>query len=73
MTKEEYLEWRNHIVTQKFVSDVIDLIDGDMAGLVVHAGLDSLDDRRRVGRIEGLKLLTEWQPQIDEDDEDDDN
>lgn len=68
-SKDEYLEWRNHPVTEAFLADVIDLMDKDIADLVNYAGEDPSADRKKCGRVEGLKQLADWQPEIIDEEE----
>lgn len=66
-TKDDFVSWRNNPVTIEFATLAIDEMNSSIKDLIFSAGVDSLEDRRRVGRIEGLKWLTDWVPEFEED------
>lgn len=62
ISKEEYVEWRHNIVTKEFYR-AIDLdIQELMETLAASAGINSANDSRLRGIIEGLKAVREWEP-----------
>lgn len=69
ITKEEYLLWRNHPVTQEFMTVVVKESDNQVADLVNTAGNNSLEDKFRRGVIVGLSALLEWVPTVETLDE----
>lgn len=72
MTKQDYLQWREHPVTQQFYQDMLEVIDTELASLSITAGENPLTDRKRVGAIAGVQWLLDWQPEFIEEGEQDD-
>lgn len=66
--KHDFVAWRTDPVTLGFLEAVVEEMNLSVADLVVHAGKDSLSDRFNVGKIEGLRWLTDWQPDFEEED-----
>jgi len=67
VTKADYVQWRTDPVTKMFVEEMLVLVDSEIANLLMQAGLNPLADRHRVGRIDGLKEVAEWEPDFRED------
>jgi hypothetical protein len=65
-SKDEYLDWRNSPVHEAFLEEILEMINNELTYLSHNAGENSLNDRKRVGRIEGLKELADWEPTIEE-------
>jgi hypothetical protein len=66
MTKDDYVQWRDSTVSQEFIVAVIHQMDNHIADLITMAGDDPLRDKWRRGMIEGLRFLTEWEPEFEE-------
>lgn len=76
VNKDDYFGWRHHPVTEAFMQAMREQIDSEMASLVVSAGDNPLNDKSKVGRIDGLRWLVDWEPiftQKEVNDEDDDH
>lgn len=71
MTKEEYIDWKNHPITKVFFSEISNLIREGEEELGSSAGLDSLFDRFRVGGIYAYKNVLDMEIQFDKEDTDD--
>lgn len=62
VNKEDYISWRHHPVSQAFIQAMQEKIDEEMASLVMSAGDNPLSDKTKVGRIDGLRWLVDWEP-----------
>lgn len=57
MTKEDFLEWRQHPVTLRIFDEIEDMIREGMRELSYSAGQDPGSDRQKVGKLDGLRAL----------------
>lgn len=57
--KSEFVEWKNHPVTQIIFEEIAKLIEEGKDELAASAGHDSGADRERVGKLSGLRALLE--------------
>lgn len=73
LTKDDYIAWRGHPATEKFQEAVLKELDLTIGELINTAGLNSLTDSERRGKIAGLKWLLEWIPDFIEESDDDAN
>lgn len=62
LSKLDLINWRQHPVTMLFLEETLNTIDQQMQMLSQEAGLDSLKDRYRVGLVQGLAALADWEP-----------
>lgn len=63
-SKEEWLEWTRHPVTEEFLQHINDTINSATWDLVSNAGLNSLQDRWNSSAITTLGTLLDWKPAI---------
>jgi hypothetical protein len=70
-TKDDFIAWRRNPVTEGFLEEVVNEMNSSVADLVVHAGVNPPADRFNCGKIEGLRWLTDWQPDFREREETD--
>lgn len=63
MTKQEYVEWRNHPVTRAFKEDVFGVIEAAAAELISRTAPNPERDTFLKGFVAGAKQLPEWEPQ----------
>lgn len=70
MTREEFLEWKSHPVTKEVFNQLRLRCSEVASHLCSAAGIDSLDDRRLVGKFEAYNEMLYIQL---EDEESDDN
>lgn len=57
MTKEDFLEWRQHPTTIRVFDEIEDMIRQGMVELSYSAGQDPGSDRQKVGKLDGLRAL----------------
>ena len=72
ISKDDYIYWRNLPTHDKFVEEMIQILDEAKAYLMVNAGKNPIEDRKLVGVIEGVQWLIDWQPTFIEEGEHDD-
>ncbi len=70
ISKDDFLRWRESPVTQAFLENVLQAVDGELKFLASDAGLNPIQDRFRVGHIKGLTELADWEPEFVEDTDD---
>lgn len=63
-SKEEWLEWVKHPVTEEFLEHINDVINSTTWDLVSNAGLNPTQDRWNSATITTLGGLLEWRPAI---------
>lgn len=73
VNKDDYLQWREHPVSEAFLAETIEAMDEQLKRLMEDAGKDPITDRYRVGLIAGLRALADWIPMVvlEEKNEDD--
>lgn len=59
MTKEQFLDWKNHPVTQEIQAEIRFLINEGRDMLEGSAGSDSYRDAKVSGKLEGLRTILE--------------
>lgn len=69
--KDDFIAWRSNPVTQNFLETVVEEMNASVADLVIRAGVDPASDRFHCGKIEGLRWLTDWQPNFPEEEDTD--
>jgi DNA-directed RNA polymerase len=57
MTKEEFVDWKNHTVTREVFKSLKEKVDELSEDLSQTAGLDSITDRFKTGAIAGYRDL----------------
>jgi hypothetical protein len=75
ISKDDYIAWLNHPVTEAFFTGVKSEGDILVTRLAQNAGLEPLRDRFICGSIDTIRWISEWQPvfveeQIEETEED---
>jgi hypothetical protein len=73
LTKDDFLVWLENPCTEAFRKDLKDEIDKIIADLIASAGRSQLNDTYKRGAIDGLKWLVEWQPTVEQEEEDTDD
>lgn len=62
INKDDWYSWKNSPVTKKVFEAIIEEIQNEVASLVSFAGLSQTEDRYKAGKIKGLQLLIDWEP-----------
>lgn len=57
MTKEDFLEWKQHPVTRRVFEEIQNMIGQGTEELSFSAGQDPGSDRQKVGKLDGLRAL----------------
>lgn len=55
ITKADFIDWKSNPVTKAVFMEIKKLADDGVEGLSLSAGLDPLNDRAIVGKINGLR------------------
>jgi len=67
MTKSDFQSWKQHPVTQMFMTDMLVELNDDLASLINYAGDNPLKDKEKVGIKKGLERLLDWEPDFKEE------
>lgn len=57
MTKEDFLEWKQHPTTIRVFDEIQSMIREGVDELSYSAGQDPGSDRQKVGKLDGLRAL----------------
>lgn len=58
-TKSDFVDWKSNPVTKAVFAEIKTLIDEGVETLALSAGVNPVDDRLIVGKINGLRSLLE--------------
>lgn len=55
MTRDEFVDWKNSLVTQEIFGEIEKLIKDGRDELEATAGINSIQDAKNVGKIKALR------------------
>lgn len=61
ITKEDFIDWKAHPVTKQVFAEIRESIAAGKDEIAASAGINSLLDRERVGKLAGLTALLDIQ------------
>ncbi len=71
--KSDYVDWRNHALTQAFLKDLAQAYTAMANEIVERPDVNVPRDQYLKGVMSGLSLASGWKPVITTDDEEDGN